>query len=457
LCISSCLSVLTQRAKDTESLRQQGVRTGFLAIDSSDDVRNQKRTWTDFGIDLALNPSDWLILKRPGAGTIGGLALRSDVSPWIGDPKRIQGFLGQQQIQGPNQRRRFGRLLCAHNAATIRSAVIEKVNQVTSGQTYQCAFHIFATLGGGTGSGGLVDLVTLIRTKFPDNGADEFPIFVYVYITDADEKGANVGYFFQNQFTALRDLNALIVGRFRPTLLGDDIQPADFKGAEPIAQVALSAPLNSAGRQMPLETQIRVVAEACFERIVAWTSSQMDAAAQKSLTGEDVLAIFPAEPPELPERSYRFSALGMRRWEVPHDKLKDLLALDLLCAALRQMLFNHWHDANGFSTQLADGSAADAANALPDLFAEIEEPRRPEPKPELLVQRFRDALAQKATGLQRTQGNTPLDLRSIEQGLADFYRQSFEKVGVDALMQQRQAELPSRVEKEALGLDRRSW
>lgn len=68
--------VMAQRAKDTESLQQQGVRTGFLAIDSSDDVRNQKRTWTDFGIDLALNPSDWLILKRPGAGTIGGLALR---------------------------------------------------------------------------------------------------------------------------------------------------------------------------------------------------------------------------------------------------------------------------------------------------------------------------------------------------------------------------------------------
>jgi hypothetical protein len=438
--------VMAQRAKDTKTLRQQGVRTGFLAIDSSDDVRNQKRTWTDFGIDLALNPSDWLILKRPGAGTIGGLALRPDVSPWIGDPKRIQGFLGQQQIPGANQRRRFGRLLCAHNAATIRSAVIEKVNQVTSGQAYQCAFHIFATLGGGTGSGGLIDLVTLIRTKFPHNGADEFPIFIYVYITDADEKGANVGYFFQNQFTALRDLNALIVGRFRPTLLGDDIHTSAFNGAEPIAQVALSAPLNSAGRQMSLENQIRVVAEACFERIVAWSSGQMDTDALKSLTGEDILAVFPAEPPELPERSYRFSALGMRRWEVPHDKLKDLLALDLLRASLRQMLFNHWNDATGFSTQLADGSAANAANAVPDLFAEIEEPRRPEPDPGSLGRRLRDALARKAVGLQRAQGTAPLDLRSIEQGLADFYRQSFEKVGIDALMQQRQAELPTRVE-----------
>jgi hypothetical protein len=445
--------VMAQRAKDAAALRKQGVGTAFLAIDSSNDVQNDRRTWTVFGTDLTLAPSDWLPLQRPGAGAIGALALRPDIAPWIGDKERFAGFLGQQNIQGANQRRRFGRLLLAENAATLRNAVIGKVNALTVGGKFQCAFHIFATLGGGTGSGGLIDLVTLIRTRYPGNGADEFPIFLYVYVTDADEKGANVGYFFQNQFTGLRDLNALMCGRLRPQLLGDDIAGGEFAGAEPITQVTVSAPLNSAKHQLPLETQIRIIAEACFERIVAWSSGQLGPDGQRSLTGEDILAAFPAEPAGRPERSYRFSALGMRRWEVPSEQLTVLLALDLLVSALRQMLFNHWHESKGFSSQLAGDSVSDATRAVPVLFNEVEPWRNPQPKLDLLEQRLRDAISQQSIGLTRA-GND-LTLRMIEQELTTFYHQRFEKVGVDELIRQRLTEIPAQVGEAVRALEKR--
>jgi hypothetical protein len=438
--------VMAQRANDTAALRNQDVRMAFLAIDSSDDVRNDRRNWTDFGSDLALDPNDWLILARPGLGTIGGLALRPDIAPWLGERERVEGFLGQGHIQGANQRRRFGRLLFAFNAAAIRNAVTGKVNAVTTGGHFQCAFHLFVTLGGGTGSGGLIDLVAMIRTRYPDSDTSKFPIFVYVYGTDADEKGANVGYFFQNQFTGLSDLNALMCGRLRPQLLGDDIAAGNFAGTEPIAQLTVTAPLNSGNRQVSLETQIRIVAEACFERILAWSSGQMGQGAQASLTGQDAVANFPAEPLGRPERSYRFSALGMRRWEAPHAKLEALLALDLMVSSLRQMLFNHWHETDGFSNQLADGSSADAANAIPALLTEIEEARRPDPKADALVQRLRDALSQQATGSLRTPSQPPLTLRSIEQELAAYYQQRFETVGVNSLIRQRETEQPTKVQ-----------
>lgn len=446
--------VMAQRAGDAAALRNQRVNTAFLAIDSSNDVQNDRRTWTVFGTDLALNPSDWLLLRRPGAGSIGALALRPDIAPWIGDKQRFEGFLGQQNIQGANQRRRFGRLLFAENAATVRNAVISKVNALTAGGMFQCAFHIFATLGGGTGSGGLIDLVTMIRTRYPGSRTDEeFPVFVYVYVTDADERGANVGYFFQNQFTGLRDLNALICGRLRPQLLGDDIASGQFAGAEPINQITVTAPLNSARHQFPLETQIRIIAEACFERIVAWSSGQLGPDGQKSLTGEDTLSTFPAEPPGRPERSYRFSALGMRRWEVPTEQLKALLALDLLAGALRQMLFNHWHETTGFANQLAADSASDAIAVVPGLLAELDAWRNPAPKPDALVKKLRDALSQQAIGLARA-GNDPT-MRTIEQDLASFYQQRFEKVGVDALVRQRLTEIPTQVDEAVRALEGR--
>ena len=78
--------VMQQRERDVAALEGQAVRLAFLAIDSSDDVRHERATWSLFGQHLDLPPSDWLILARPAAGSIGNLAVRADINPWIGDP-----------------------------------------------------------------------------------------------------------------------------------------------------------------------------------------------------------------------------------------------------------------------------------------------------------------------------------------------------------------------------------
>ena len=431
--------VMEQRERDVKALEGQDVRLAFLAIDSSDDVRNERSTWSLFGKNLALPPNDWLIFDRPAA--IGDLASRQDINPWIGDSALINDFLGRgETIKGANQRRRFGRLLFAKHAKAIREAVSGKVSALTIGRHEQCAFHLFATLGGGTGSGGLIDLITLIRTCYPGGGTDQFPVFVYVYVTDTTPQGVDVSYFFQNQFTGLRDLNALICGRLHPQLLGDDINTCQFSGADPITQVTVTAPLNSANLRMPLETQLRVVAEACFERIVAWCIGQMSANAQKMLSGEDILGNFPGEPLVRPERSYRFSAFGMRRWEVPTEKLKTLLALDLLASTLRQMLFNHWQDTSGYADLLPDGSSAATASVVAGLLAGIEDQRRPLPRAEALTQRLRAALAELAAGLARAPGARASTLQDIERAFEAFYLGQFEQGGVDALIGQRQGD-----------------
>lgn len=81
--------VMAQRAEDRGRLEQNGVKLAFLAIDSSDDVRNTKSYWTDFGSDLSLPPNDWCILSRPTPETVRELALRPDIQPWLGDPRRV--------------------------------------------------------------------------------------------------------------------------------------------------------------------------------------------------------------------------------------------------------------------------------------------------------------------------------------------------------------------------------
>lgn len=49
--------IAAQRAGDLDALARAGVRLDYLGIDSSNDVRNDRGTWTDFGQDLSLPPS----------------------------------------------------------------------------------------------------------------------------------------------------------------------------------------------------------------------------------------------------------------------------------------------------------------------------------------------------------------------------------------------------------------
>jgi hypothetical protein len=438
--------VMAQRHEDTKALKNQGVAVEFLAIDSSGDVRNDKRSWSNFGTDLSLKENDWLMLTPPSQGSIPELAIRQDIAPWIGERKRVEDFLSQSKIEGANQRRRFGRLLFAYNANQIRHAIFSnKVRALTNSRPNQCAFHIFATLGGGTGSGCIVDLVAMIRNEYRDqSGVDAYPIFVYIYATN-DEVNADVGYFFQNQYACLTDLNALMCDRLQPHLLGEGSSRPKYSGSEPIAQLVITSSLNSNNMRLPLETQIRIVAESCLERIYAWSTGQMSTDAQRVITGQDILASFAGEIPPRIERSYRFAGFGMRRWEVPHARLEELIALDLMASGLRQAMFNQWQDGRGFQDRLGPVDASGAAESVNTIFADLAVVRAAIPDRDTLVQKLREELQQQAEGLQRAGSSEPLEPPTVERTLRAYYESRFQVAGIDAFVQQRAAERPEGV------------
>jgi hypothetical protein len=362
--------VFDQRDKDAKSLHETGHRWDFLYIDSSRDVTNNRQNWTHFGKNLRLDDSSFLYLKDDGQDLqVNALALKPDVSPWIGDTQLLGRFLeGAQGIQGANQRRRLGRLLFASNADNIRHAVCDqKIGELTTNGN-QCAIHIFASLAGGTGSGSIVDLVTMLRTRYPNAGVDDgFPIFLYLYITDEDFQEAQVGYFHQNQYSALRDLNALACGKLKPTLLGSSHAGETYKGAEPFTQILLSTGLNDRNSRLKLTKQHQIVAESAFERIFAYCSGNLDEASQKPLTGEDRQPGYPGEPLGNLLRSFRFGSSGMRRWEVPTEEIHDLLANELYVSSFRQMLYQNWNDESGFLAErlpAAQSGQNDLVNSL---------------------------------------------------------------------------------------------
>src|SRR6185369_3388799 len=77
----------------------------------------------------------------------------------------------------------------------------------------EVTFHVCCTLGCGTGSGSVVDAISIIRKIYPDSALHR--IFLYVLATD-QHVPQNVGFFYPNQYAALTELNALRQGVWHP-------------------------------------------------------------------------------------------------------------------------------------------------------------------------------------------------------------------------------------------------
>lgn len=420
--------VMRQRKNDTDDLLGGRVQWDFLAIDSSMDVRNEKRTWTYFGEDLSLRQEDWLPLGSLSPGDVDILAARKDVAPWIGNREQMKAFLSQMKIEGANQRRRFGRLLFAHNADKIRTGIFaQKVNGLAmrQGASNDCCFHVFASLAGGTGSGCIVDLITAIRDRYPNSSmVGGYPIFVYIYATHDDAGAADVGYFYQNQFATLRDLNALMCDSLPTNLLGTDMDGRLYGGSEPIAQLLITTNLSHSDSKVSLARQISTVAESCFERIFALAAGNMNAANQQSVTGQDVIAAFPGEPLVCPERSYRFAGIGMRRWEVPHARIEELLALDCLEYSLKQALYSNWDAAKGFVDTLPEMSAAESKVRIDGLCASAEKTLATKTVAPELTSRFEQETSELLSGIL-SDAKRCRDMSRVQGEIKAHYDKSF--------------------------------
>lgn len=427
--------VMRQRKTDTDDLRASQVNWDFLAIDSSMDVRIEKRAWTYFGEDLSLRQEDWLPLGSLSPGDVDILASRKDVAPWIGNREQMKAFLAKTKIEGANQRRRFGRLLFAHNADNIRTAIFtQKVNGLAmrQGATNDCCFHVFASLAGGTGSGCLVDLVTAIRDRYPNSSmVGGYPIFVYVYATHDDAGAADVGYFYQNQFAALRDLNALMCNSLPANLLGTDVDGRLYAGSDPISQLLITTSLSHSNSKVSLARQISTVAESCFERIFALAVGSMNAANQQSVTGQDIIPQFPGEPLECPERSYRFAGIGMRRWEVPHARIEELLALDCLAYSLKQALYNNWDLAKGFVDTLPAMSATESNVRIDGLYACVEKVFTAKTMASELANRFASEAGELLAGAI-SDSKRCKDITRIQNEIKGHYEKTFLERGATA-------------------------
>lgn len=330
------------RKADNQQFEKNGGRFEFLYVDSNDDIIIGGG-WEIYAEDISLHATDIIRLKDAGTiPPISQISEQENIAPWIGKlsehfSRRARGNSQNtdtqlQGLEGAGQLRRFGRVLFARHSARIRNVISAKLGNLQNGGDSAINFRIFCTLGGGTGSGSLIDMITLLRAMGQERGF-KAKVYVYPFIAGAAADASNAGSFYENEYAALRDLNALMTGRYHPFVVGRDIgvnQGNDFvNDHQPVQQVFLSSEV--APGSPNLEQQLDYMAKACFDAIIYASGKFDNPNCLKAFSGEDLVDVTPGEPKDgTPLRSYRFSAFGARRWCVPTDQIKELLKYDTM-------------------------------------------------------------------------------------------------------------------------------
>jgi len=329
-------------------------RDAFLYVDSQEAELNAGRQkWRVLGESIELDQNERLNIKQASVeNMLETIAGEPSLYDWLteGGQLDIQQYFGGalDQIEGAGQRRRFGRWLFWKNKSEIRQRIASKVSALIDGSDGSCQFHVFATLGGGTGSGGIVDLAALIRSLFPDSL--DYKIKLYVLLSlEIDDPARDVGYFQLNQYAALTDINTMMLGTSSfHDIRNDNI--ADLQLSTPINSCKIVTGLNERNQSLDKATQEQLLAEWVLEVARLEASGGLSTSMQAGLTGEDALAVLPGEPLANSERSYRFGSVGIQRWQVPDELVFQHLSINLAESVANRVLTNAWKDDEGYKS-----------------------------------------------------------------------------------------------------------
>ncbi|EKJ89404.1 Tubulin like protein [Bacteroides finegoldii] len=340
----------------------------YLYVDSSLADLNNEEDWQTLGTSVQLSPAQRLSINGIGSGVLSNLDQYPGINAFINrkDEEMLKEGIGAIISEGiGGQRRRFGRMLIANNMCglpqnTFVGQIHSRVKALKEKEDIDdVTFHICAGLGGGTGSGSIVDAVTQIRNEFQRTGDDrtKFKIQLYLYVPEKIIQipgGEDSNRYYQpNGYAALLELNAMSVGRYYPTdVKGNTDEYGNvrrlLKGQDAFDMAYLYTNVNEAGKEVNLHKVLPgIVGDFLFQKIVA--SSMQNGGKMARLESNENNGLLPEENEiKEPVHSRKFMTFGVKRIEYPETEVVEYGAYHFARQASIQMLYGLWDDARGY-------------------------------------------------------------------------------------------------------------
>ena len=327
----------------------EGVNLAYLYVDSSSEMMSiEDASWKILGTSVQLNKRSQLLIQEANLrARLDNIDNYPGIKPWIGDPEQWRDVLGSIiGVTLGGQKRRLGRFLFACKAEQYKQQVQSLVKDLQESGTTDITFHVVCGLAGGTGSGSVVDAVSILRDSYPDS--KRYRIILYTLLPETyPNPNWDTGNYHANGFAALLELNALSVGRFSPTdLLG---VKGRLNVGDPFNGCYVFTNENENGLTVDVDKQLpAIMADFLYQktvgtRNVSWpTLGRWENAENGDGTPER------APGSNHPERSKRFLTFGIKRLAVPEQEIGEYLTYNFARQAALQLRYNTWSDTSGF-------------------------------------------------------------------------------------------------------------
>lgn len=324
---------------------------GFLYVDSGKELmRPEDPLWlTRNGYHVCFYPSEFLNI-----GTIHPYTIieHPEAFPHLKELAEGCEFLQQYQPNtGAQQNRRLGRLMLGMHIQEFQCMLNQRVSKLQQ-QTHDSNLQVFIMTGlcGGTGSGTIVDVVTNVLREYPKANVKVMAVLP----NTPPPPRHDAGQYFQNAYAALRELNALNVGRLEMTDLSTGRHGFEFNDNQRIQKklfgLFLFHPLHAAdttaymvGNTLyhlmtlapdndPVETYIRAV----NMQYIDYPENDTSIREQEDGTWE------------LWARTKAVGMLSMLRIVYPRQEIARHIAMSIATKSYRQMCYNYFVEDVGY-------------------------------------------------------------------------------------------------------------
>ena len=341
------------------------VNIEYLYVDSSLADLNDEESWQTLGASVQLAPAQRLSIHRIDPDILSVLNLYPGIRAFIhsGDEAILKEHFHEMLRDGDSGKcRRFGRMLMANNMCglpqdTFVEQVHMRVRALREKEDTDVTFHICAGLGGGTGSGILIDAIAQLREEFRRTDRWEYKILLYLYVPEQDvwrTGSEHVNNYYQsNGYASLLELNAMSVHRYFPTdIKGTTDEHGKvrrlLKNQDAFDMAYLYTNVNEAGQEVDIRKVLPdIVGDFLFQKIVY--SFMVKDRWMLGMESGEIDGLLPEEN-EAKElvRSRRFMTFGVKCIEYPEQEVVEYGAYLFAHQASMQMLYGLWDEEYGY-------------------------------------------------------------------------------------------------------------
>jgi hypothetical protein len=334
---------------------------GYVYVDSTREMMVPgDASFRVMGKDASFTESEFVDIKSVDLGQI-----LDNVSNFPGLKTIVKNGASMKNTLGEvgkaaGQKRRAGRILFAANCNKYLSALKNQHEKLISiNKKESVNIHIFTGLAGGTGSGSIIDVIaqTRVQATYKDTN-----IVVYAMVPELNiPAGCQAGRYHQNGYAALRELNALNIGRF---LLSDVIRGEEHITLETTQLMQfglmLYSNVNENGVAVDSFNELpQLLADTVYFRLFLENKHDINDSFIRSYSLENIND-FCVEYSEKSKgrdkeraRTKAINTFGIKRIIYPERRIMEHITYTVGQRVLRQMQYNNYKDDFGFVQETA--------------------------------------------------------------------------------------------------------